>query len=96
MNVQLGLPMPNISDKTGEPEYLDDKSGPNKTRLMLDVLRGEAKVRTFDQALAMCNKGVGKLRVTVMNSPANSIAIWVQNDKTKSAFWLPKGNLDKK
>jgi hypothetical protein len=86
---------PNISDKTGEPEYLDDKDGPNESRLILDRARKRANVRTFDEAAARCSGGINKVKVRVMNSPEDSSAIWVQNEKTKATFWMPKSHLDK-
>jgi hypothetical protein len=84
----VGRP-PNISDKTGEPEYQGE------TKSMLDALRGRAGVSTFDQAVSMCTKGVGKLNVTVLNNPKDSNAIYVMTNKNKT-FWLPKSSLDKK
>lgn len=87
---------PNISDKTGEPEYLDGKDGPNETRVMLDRARARANVRTFDEAAKRCAGGPNKVKVRIMNSPEDSSAIWVQNEKTKATFWMPKVHLDKK
>lgn len=87
---------PNISDKTGDPEYLDDKDGPNESRLLLDRARKRANVRTFDEAAARCSRGANKVKVQVMNSPEDSTAIWVQNEKTKATFWMPKSHLDKR
>jgi hypothetical protein len=95
LTMQLTGRPPNISDKTGEPEYLDDKDGPNESRLMLDRARKRANVRTFDEAAARCSRGTGKVKVQVMNSPEDSTAIWVQNEKTKATFWMPKSHLDK-
>jgi hypothetical protein len=86
---------PNISDKTGEPEYLDGRDGPNESRLMLDRARKRANVRTFDEAAARCSGGANKVKVRVMNSPEDSSAIWVQNEKTKATFWMPKSHLDR-
>lgn len=96
MSITFTGKMPNISDKTGEPEYLDGKDGQNKTRLMLDHFRKAANVGTFDQAVAMCSKGIGKVKVLVMNSPKDESSIWVANEKTKTLFWMPKSHLDKK
>lgn len=88
--------MPNISDKTGEPEYKDVSGKPNETRVMLDNFRGNAKVGTFDQALALCNKEPSKIVVTIMNNPSDSQSIWVAADKSKKSFWMNKSHLDKK
>jgi hypothetical protein len=96
MNIELTGKMPNISDKTGEPEYLDGEDGPNKTRLMLENLRNKAKVSTFDEAANICSKGVGDVKVLIMNSQDDSGAIWVMDERIKNTFWMPKSNLDKR
>lgn len=90
MTVQLGQPMPNISDKTGEPEYTGE------TKAMLDTLRTKAGVATFDQAVAKCKKGTAKIKVTVLNNPKDSMAIYVMKDLQKTTFWMPKTHLDRK
>lgn len=79
--------LPNISDKTGEPEYTGE------TKAMLDKARAKAGVATFDQAIAKCKKGIARIKVTVMNNPKDSMAIWVMNDSQKSTFWMPKAYL---
>ena len=89
MQKQLTGTMPNVSDKTGEPEYHGE------TKLMLDSLRKKAGVTSFDQAVSMCTKGLGKLKVVVLNNPKDSNAIYVATD-SKKTFWLPKTSLDKK
>ena len=89
MQKQLTGTMPNISDKTGEPEYQDE------TKLMLDSLRKKAGVTTFDQAVSMCAKGVGRLKVVVLNNPKDNNVIYVVTHNKKT-FWLPKTSLDKK
>ncbi|MRW88828.1 hypothetical protein GJ699_02385 [Duganella sp. FT80W] len=95
-SIQFTGQMPAISPKTGEPEYLDGKDGPNKTRMILDLLRKKAGVATLDQAMAQCTKGSPNIRVSVMNNPADSQAIWVIADKSKKSFWMPKSHLTKK
>lgn len=87
--------LPNISDTTGEPEYLDTKDGPNQTRLMLDHFRKAAGVRTFDQATAACKVGKAGMKVAVMNNPSDKQVIWVRGAKNET-FWLPKSHVDKK
>lgn len=87
--------LPNISDSTGEPEYLDTKDGPNQTRLMLDYFRKAARVQTFDQATAACSVGKAGLKVAVMNNPSDRQVIWVRGAKNES-FWVPKSHVDKK
>lgn len=96
MHAMLGGKMPNISDKTGEPEYPDSGSKPNETRLMLDVLRREAGVSTFDQAVARCVLGRGGQRVTIMNNPKDEVVAWVSTDKQKATFWMPKSSLNRR
>lgn len=88
--------LPNISQKTGEPEYLDDSRGPNMTRRIIERFRNQAHVATFDQAVAQCSPGRGKTRVMVMNVPAESTSVWVVESKTKKSYWMPRSNLDRK
>jgi hypothetical protein len=88
--------LPNISDKTGEPEYVDQGGKPNETRLMLDSLRGSAKVQSFDQAVAMCKQGGSKIPVTIMNAPSDEIVVWVRDERHSQSFWMPKSSLDKR
>jgi hypothetical protein len=44
MQAMLGA-MPNISDKTGEPEYMGE------TKTLVDSLRKQAQAQTFDKAI---------------------------------------------
>ncbi|VVE69111.1 hypothetical protein PPN31119_03176 [Pandoraea pnomenusa] len=87
---------PNISPKTGEPEYLDQGGKPNETRLMFDQMRESARVSTFDQGVAMCKTGANKAQVTIMNVPTDATVVWVNDDKKKVSFWMPRGSLDKR
>jgi hypothetical protein len=96
LSLQLTGKAPNISAKTGEPEYLDTANGPNQTRLMLDAMRTKAGVKTFDQAMARCTLGAPNLKVSIMNSPKDSQEIWVSSNKTKQSFWMPKSHLEKR
>ncbi len=89
VSATLSGQMPNISDETGEPEYKGE------TKAMLDNLRTVARVRTFDQAVAMCAQGANKLRVTVMNNPADEMVIWVFDAKHNRSFWMPTIHLNK-
>jgi hypothetical protein len=86
---ELSGRLPNISDATGEPEF------EGKTKDVLDGMRADAGVRTFDQAVAMCRKGADKVRVTVMNSPGTDSVIWVKDQKSGQSFWMPKIHLNK-
>lgn len=93
---QMTGKLPNISSKTGEPEYFDDSKGPNMTRVIIEKLRTAAKVSTFDQAVHQCMQGRAKVTVMVMNIPKDAMSYWVFEQKAKRSYWMPKGNLDKK
>jgi hypothetical protein len=82
--------LPNISDKTGEPEWQGE------TKTMVDSLRDKARVSGFNQASSLCTKGLNKIRVTVLNNPSGSEYIYVMNEKNNKTFWLPKTFLDKR
>ncbi|OIN44509.1 hypothetical protein [Pseudomonas costantinii] len=86
---QMTGSLPNISPKTGEPEY----EGQSKS--MIDSLRSQAGVSTYDQAQGQCAKGRNKIQVMVMNNPKDSLSIWVA-DKNNKAFWMPKAFLNKR
>jgi hypothetical protein len=66
--------MPNISDKTGEPEYTGE------TKAMVDAARTQAQVRSFDDAIKMCSAGSDKRRVTVLNMPEGSLVAYVLDE----------------
>jgi hypothetical protein len=88
MQASLGV-TPNISDKTGEPEY------EGETKAIVDSMRAQAQVQTFDQALSICTLGSNKRKVAVMNMPKDSLVAYVYDDGRKTAFWMPIGNLNK-
>lgn len=91
----IGRP-PNISDKTGEPEYSENKDHPDETNLLIKMFREKAAVSTFYEALEQCKKGRGQLKVTILNSDEkDGDSIWVVDEKTRHTFWMPAGNLDK-
>lgn len=81
--------MPNVSPKTGEPEYKD------QTKAMIDGWRSDAGVSTFDEAVNKCSNGKNKIQVVVMNSPDSGLSVWVADQK-KNTFWLPRGHLIKR
>ncbi|KAF1004103.1 MAG: hypothetical protein GAK36_00128 [Pseudomonas sp.] len=81
--------MPNVSPKTGEPEYAGE------TKDMIDNWRSAAKVSSFDEATAKCSKGKDKVQVIVMNSPEGGLSVWVADQK-QNTFWLPRGHLFKR
>jgi membrane-bound inhibitor of C-type lysozyme len=88
MQATLGV-MPNVSDKTGEPEYT------GQTKLLVDSLREQAHVQTFDEAMHLCAPGRNKLRVTVMNMPEHSLVAYVFDEAKKQPFWMPIAALGK-
>jgi hypothetical protein len=89
MQAVLGTGMPNISDKTGEPEYTGE------TKTMVDALREQARVRTFDEAMRVCAVGSDKRRVMVLNMPENSEVAYVHDEVRKQNYWLPIIHFDK-
>lgn len=89
MQAMLVGKMPNISDKTGEPEYTGE------TKSMVDGLREQAHVQTFDEAVKICALGSDKRRVMVLNMPENSIVAYVHDEGRKQNFWMPILHLDK-
>jgi len=96
LQVQLTGAMPNISDKTGEPEYLDQNGKPNETRLMLDSLRNKAGVTSFDQAVATCAPGRNKSKVTILNVQKDAEVVYVHDEARKINYWMPTSSLDKR
>ncbi|KMN48758.1 hypothetical protein VL04_17470 [Chromobacterium violaceum] len=87
-NAQMIGKMPDISPVTGEPAYQGE------TAAMLQRARTKARVSSFDQAMSVCRKGVGKKVVTVMNGAKESDSIWVVGQDNKP-FWMPKSHLKK-
>lgn len=86
---QLSGRFPKINPVTGEPVLGGD------TKAMLDMLRNNAKVRTFDQAVSYCSKGKNKLAVTVVSNPIDSLSMRV-SDEGNNQFWMPKSHVDRK
>lgn len=81
---------PNISDKTGEPEF------EGETQNIIDVLRIKAQVTTYDQAAALCRQGKSRRKVVIMNIPKDMIsAVYVYDKKADSTFWMPFSALNK-
>jgi hypothetical protein len=81
--------IPNISDKTGEPEYTGE------TKMLLDSRREQAQVQTFDEAAKICTLGSNKRKVTILNMPENSMVTYVLDEVRKQTFWMPISHLDK-
>jgi len=84
-----GGAMPNISDKTGEPEYTGE------TKRLVDALREQAHVQTFDEAVKICTLGRDRRRGTVLNMPENSVVAHVLDEGRKQTFWMPIVHLDR-
>lgn len=81
--------MPNLSPVTGDPEQ------EGQSKVILDTLRSEAKVRTFDQALTMCERGRNGIQLLVANNPKDSQSMWVFDVKRNLNYWVPKSAMDK-
>ena len=96
MQYTLTGTMPNISDKTGEPEYQDQGDKPNQTRIMLDGLRSRAGVTSFDQAIAICSKGRSRAKVTILNVQKNDEVAYVHDETKNVNYWLPTSSLNKR
>jgi hypothetical protein len=89
VSYQMTGKLPNISPSTGEPEYK------GQTKQMIDSLRLDAGVDTYDEAQALCSKGKSKLSVSIMNNPEDAMSIWVVG-ANKKPFWMPKAFLLKR
>lgn len=87
--------LPKISAKTGEPQYISDSKGPNKTRQTLERMRADSKVSTLDQAIAKCSRGVDGRAVTIMNLKYDDRIAWVSDNKTQQTYWMPLSHIDK-
>jgi hypothetical protein len=82
-----GIPQ-KVSAITGEPEVQ------GKEKILLDKYRTNAGVASFEDAISMCYKGIGKLSVTVLYNPAESDSLYVSSEQNKEdKFWIPKTRL---
>ncbi|HEF4742820.1 TPA: hypothetical protein SAO08_002665 [Burkholderia multivorans] len=89
-SAELSGKMPELSPVTGEPIYQ------GKTAEMMTTLRNAARVRTFDEAAAMCKRGRNKVRVTILDAESGrSGSARVREEKTGETYWLPVSSLDK-
>ncbi|MDE1942730.1 MAG: hypothetical protein KGI47_06260 [Betaproteobacteria bacterium] len=88
LTYQMTGNIPNISPDTGEPEY------EGQTKEMIDNLRSDARVTTFDEAAGKCVDGENGLTVVVANNPSSGSAIWVVDRHKNNGFWMPKTNLN--
>lgn len=81
---------PNISDKTGEPEYEGD------SKALLDMLRNKAQVSSVDEAIAACAPGKSGRKVRVLNVPKDTLAaVYVLDKKANLTYWAPIFALNK-
>ncbi|WP_124485623.1 MULTISPECIES: hypothetical protein [unclassified Burkholderia] len=96
MQYSLTGTMPNISDKTGEPEYQDQGGKTNQTRVMLDELRNRAGVSSFDQAVAACAKGRNHAAVTILNVQKDEEVAYVHDSAKNVNYWMPTSSLNKR
>lgn len=87
MQMSLGS-APDISPTTGEPEYTGE------SKQLLDVLRKNAGVSTFDEAVHQCRKGRNGVKVIVINESKGTNEIWVTEAHRKRSFWMSKAYLD--
>jgi len=88
MAVQFDGKTPNISGKTGEPEFQGE------TKQMIDAYRNRAGVATFAQAVKQCKKGANKLKVVVLSDPEEAESSYVIIEKNNNTYWMPKSHLD--
>jgi hypothetical protein len=81
---------PNISDKTGEPEFTGE------TKTIIDAKRAAAHVTTFDEAVASCSAGKNGRKVIIMNVSENPpLVVWVHDTKSGGNYWMPITSLNK-
>jgi hypothetical protein len=80
---QLTGTSPNIDPATGEPAY------EGETAEMLASQRAKAGVKTFDEAVAHCQRGPHLRTVTVMNFVKGRGATWVSDDRAHTNYWVP-------
>ena len=80
---------PKITSKTGEPDVTKSQ------QLILDDYRAKAGVSTFEGALSKCYRGIGNMRVTVLDNPKDSNSIYVRSESNPNEkFWLPRAKLN--
>lgn len=86
--VQLNGGAPRVSPKTGEPDVR------GKEKAILDQYRANAGVSTFEEAMAKCYKGIGKVNVIVQYYPEQGDSLYVSSEKNREEkFWLPKSKI---
>lgn len=80
---------PKITSKTGEPDV------PRSQQSIMDAYRAKAGVTTFEGALSKCYRGIGNMKVTVIDNPSQSNSIYVRSESNHNEkFWLPKAKLN--
>lgn len=92
MTLQFTGHLPNISDTTGEPIFQGE------TKKVVENLRSEAGVQSFDQALQHCMQGSGKRKLIILNFPESEGigSMYVSDPQRKISYWMPKGAADPK
>lgn len=88
LSIMIGGHPPDISPVTGEPE------SQGQTRAIMDRLRKDAGVSTFDQGVARCKPGRHGERRTVVNEGKDRGVLWVMDASGKSSYWMPKVHAD--
>jgi hypothetical protein len=89
MAQSIGSQTPPISRVTGEPMV----GGPVAT--WLAELRGQAGVRTFDEAARQCERGPHSARLVVKSTSATGRSIFVATEKKPAkTFWMPSNSAD--
>lgn len=83
MQKQLSGTSPNIDPATGEPVY------EGETADTLATHRAKAGVKTFDEAVAHCQRGPHLRTVTVMNFVRGRASTWVSDERAHTTYWVP-------
>ncbi len=83
--------LPNISDKTGEPEFT------GQTGDIVNGLRAKARVSSFDEAVSSCFVGKSHIKVTILNIPKDGLrfSTYVMDNNKKRTFWMPISALNR-
>jgi len=97
MHVAFSGHMPNISPVTGDPEYPENDGKPNETNIFLKILREKSGVKSFDDALSKCLKGINKLNGLILETPEDStVALTKISYKgTDIKGWMPINMMNK-
>jgi hypothetical protein len=83
----MGTGTPNLDLDTGEPQYAGE------TKQIIVNLRTAARVSSFDEAAARCQKGRYRMAATVLNFVKDRQSTWIA-DGSGYAYWVPTVELD--